>query len=81
MAWTYADYESYEDTDGPAEALRRARLFAGELRAAIQADVGKDGQSRNSGSLNQLLAQTTKDIARLRRTAGTMVTYVRRSRA
>ena len=60
MAWTYANYAAQPDN---ASRLAMARLFLGELMGAVSADVTKDGASRNSTSLNTLIATVRADIA------------------
>ena len=50
--WQYANYAA-QPTD--AERLAMCRLFQGEVSLAIAANVSKDGASRDSSSLNELL--------------------------
>jgi hypothetical protein len=67
MAWTNAAYESEATA---AARLTMARAFKGEIMGAISADIAKDGASRSSASLNELLKQVNADITRLERDPG-----------
>lgn len=61
MAWTYANYSAEATT---ALRLEACRSFQGEVRSAIAANVSKDGASRDSSSLNELLRMAMEDEAR-----------------
>lgn len=61
MAWTYANYAAESTT---ALRLAACRSFQGEVRAAIAANVSKDGASRDSSSLNELLRMAMEDEKR-----------------
>lgn len=58
MAWTNAGYAAQATT---ALRLAMCRSFQGELRLAISANVTKDGASRDSSSLNELLRMARED--------------------
>lgn len=58
MAWTYANYSAEATT---ALRLAACRAFQGEVRSAIAANVSKDGASRDSSSLNDLLRMAMED--------------------
>jgi hypothetical protein len=60
MTWTYSNYAAQTSN---AARLAMARQFLGELMGSVSADVAKDGASRNSQSLNSLIAMVQKDIA------------------
>lgn len=70
MAWTYGDYA--DETLYPTAAAQLARLgkFIGEVSGAIQANVARDGASRDSSSLNQLLDTLMRERVRLKAEAG-----------
>ena len=61
MAWTNADYASQSTT---VLRLAACRAFQGEVRQAIAANVSKDGASRDSSSLNELLRMAMDDEKR-----------------
>ena len=61
MAWTYANYSAEATT---VLRLAACRSFQGEVRSAIAANVSKDGASRDSSSLNDLLRMAMEDEAR-----------------
>ena len=61
MAWTNADYASQSTTQ---LRLAACRSFQGEVRAVIAANTSKDGASRDSSSLNDLLRMAMEDEKR-----------------
>lgn len=65
MAWTYSDYDDDDLYPTSREKISRGRKFLRELRDAVSADVARDGASRSSQSINQLIDTVEKRISEL----------------